>query len=131
MIHPDSRPEVADVIREISEELTAAQLLHVCEADPENPDIYTVAAHDDDGFVNTGLCGWSETQGTVFYACHNPVTEAHDKAEGVPDDESKCWWSAQSTEVFVWHLSGRVRKMAAKWQRVMQESMDESGTEST
>lgn len=123
MIHPCTRSEVADVVLALSKVLTDEQLLHVCETDGENPDVYTVAALDDEGFVNSGLVGYAPDSGEIYFACHNPVTETRDHLEGVPEDESKCWWPAGSQEVFLWHLVGRVRVMAAKWHRIMREQI--------
>lgn len=114
------REEVANVIRFIKDSLTAAQLFYAIEPIPENPDAFTIAAHDDDGYVNSGILGWDNAAGTVRYFAYDPVRINHNEAEGIENGEVA--WETKTAEFFVAHLTGEVREIQAKYQRLLREA---------
>lgn len=118
----ETRKEVADIIQLVKNGLTAAELLYVIEADLDNPNLFTIMANDEEGYVNSGLLGWSEDLQAVYYACYNPVQANHDQGEGVAESESRCWWSAGSVDVFLCFLKGEVREIEARFRQIVQES---------
>lgn len=118
-----AHPEIAEIVQYIKEQLTGAQLFHCVVQDPDNPNVYTVAAFDED-YVNTGFVAWNEEEQRIAFLCHNPVVEKHDQLEGVPPEDSKAWWDAKSAEVFLLHLTGGVREIEAKFRRLVEEQKD-------
>ncbi len=120
------RAEVEYVIRFIRDRLVEAELVHVTEQDPDDPNLFLCAAHDEDSRINTGYVGWSPA-GTVIFAAHKPEVENHDTAEGVPSEQSKCWWTPPSAEIFVMHLCGDVRAIVEKARAIAWNTPDEEG----
>lgn len=108
------REEVSNVIQFIRDSLTSQELLHVTVQDDENPDCWSVAARDEEGYVTQGLISWSPEKGAVVYAVFDPLRASHDVAEGIPEDESKCWWMPNSAVMFVQALNGVVREVIAE-----------------
>ncbi len=113
-----ARSEVANVIAFIKDSLTAAQLFHAVEQDDLNPNVFTMAANDNDGYLNSAIVGWDAANGRVAYLCHDPSRENHDVAEGIPEEDSKCWWSAGTAAMLLMHLKGEVRKIRAKARKI-------------
>lgn len=95
-------------------------LMHVCEQDEENPLLYTLAAYDDNGYVNTGFVCLSD--GRLHFLCHNPEQANRDELEGVPEEDSKQWWQADSKEVFFLFLSGEVREIVGRFRQIALDS---------
>ncbi len=124
-----ARSEVANVIAFIKDSLTAAQLFHAIEQDDLNPNVFTVAAYDDD-YINSGIVGWNEIEQRVMYLCHDPSRENHDVMEGIDENESKCWWDARSAAVFLMHLDGSAREVIAKYRGLVRAAEKELDTPS-
>lgn len=124
-----ARPEVANVIAFLRDSLTAAQLLHAIEQDDLNPNVFTVAAYDDD-YVNSGIVGWDAAKEQVLYLCHDPARDSHNTAEGVADEDNRCWWSAGSAAMMLMHLKGEVREIVAKHQAIERAAEKELDTDS-
>ncbi len=113
-----ARSEVANVIAFLRDSLTAAQLFYAIEQDDLNPNVFTVAAYDDDCYVNSAIVGWDKEKGCVVYLAHDPSRENHDIAEGIPEEDSKCWWSAGTAAMLLLHLTGEVREIRAKARKI-------------
>lgn len=109
------RPEVEAVVAEVRAALTAQGLAHEAEQDDaENPNCWGFACEDDAGYVNTGLLSWNEEDQRVVFACVKPEVVHHDRLEGVPEDESKCFWRPQLATQFIMALNGEVREIVAE-----------------
>ncbi len=117
-----ARSEVQNVVQFLRDSLTAAQLYHAVIQDDLNPDVYTVAAHDEDDYLNSAIVGWDKEKECVVYLCHDPSRENHDLAEGIPEEDSKCWWSAGSAAMLLMHLTGEVREIRAKQRKIELDS---------
>ncbi len=124
-----ARSEVANVIAFIKDSLTAAQLYHAVIQDEANFNVFTVAAYDDD-YINSGIIGWHEAEQRVVYLCHDPLRDNHARAEGLSDEENRCWWDARSAAVFLMHLDGSAREAVAKYQDLVRAAEKELDTES-
>lgn len=114
--------DLQSAIQWLKAELTAAQLFHVCEQDEDNPNIFTLAAHDDNDHINTGIAAWSDEDQQLHFICHNPGTARHDELEGVPEDESKQWWEAKTRENMLLHLTGEVREIVGRFRQIALDS---------
>lgn len=123
-----ARSEVANVVQFLRDSLTAAQLFHVVEQDDLNPDVFTVAAYDDD-YINSGIVGWDEGRQCCAYLCHDPARDTHNTAEGVPEEENRCWWSAGSSAMMLLFLKGDVREIVSRHQSLARASDLELDTE--
>ncbi len=95
-------------------------LLHVCEQDEENPNLFTFAAHDDNGYLNSGLVCLSD--GAIHYLCHNPEQANRDALEGIDEDDSKQWWNAHDKETFLLFLTGEVREIVGRFRKIALDS---------
>ena len=110
-----SRPEVAAVMEQIFAALRANHVEFEAEQDDtESPDFWAIIAHDDTGHANLGFIGWAEDVGRVAFAAYDPIRGAHDEAEGVDEDASRCFWLPDCTHTMILHLDGTVRAMAAE-----------------
>ena len=105
------REEVKNVLEYIRDSLTSQGVEFQIEQDDINPDAFAIGALDKSGHGNFGLVGWNEEGNKVGYAAYDPVRGNHDEQEGVPEDESKCFWSPDSARVMVMFLTGEVRKI--------------------
>lgn len=76
-----------------------------------NPNVFSVATIDSDNFPNIGMLGWAEDENKVSYCCYDSIRGKHDEQEGVPEEESNCWWEASDLEMFILFLKGEVRKI--------------------
>jgi hypothetical protein len=104
---PDARLTAA--LQEISDTLTAEGLHHLMEPTDENPLCYAVTCYD--GYrMNSGFVGIGADD-TVSFAAYDPVRGRHDEMEGVPDEDSKCWWRPNSVSMTVWFLNGSVAEL--------------------
>ena len=106
----ETQPELAAALDFIMDSLDEQSITHDLEQIDHNPNAFSVGSIDPSGFFNSGIVGWSEERGLMFYA-HDPIRDNHDKMEGVEDSLSRCWWEAKSATVFAMHLSGEVRKI--------------------
>lgn len=104
------REEVQNVKNFICDSLRAADIPYETEVCDENPDVIFIAACDKEGYENSGMFGWG-ADNRMCYVAFNPMTAAHDDAEGVPEDESKCFWNPKDAEMMTWFLNGKVRKI--------------------
>lgn len=110
------RPEVEAVVAEIRAALTAQGLTYEAEQDDvENPDYWVFTARDASGRLNLGMIGWSdEGGGKVGFVAYDPVRANHDEREGVPEDESRCFWRPSDWRMLVMHLNGEVHEVMAR-----------------
>jgi hypothetical protein len=108
------RTEVENALAFITDSLKAAEVPYEAEVSDENPDVMVVCAADKQGYENVGLVGWSEDKGAVYYAAYNPVVGIHDEMELVPEEDSRCWFAPPTAEMFVWHLTGKIRAIVAE-----------------
>ncbi len=108
-----SRPEIAAALREIREALESAQIPYTVES-TENPDTWCLIADDAQGYTNLAFIGWSDTTSTVIYQAYDPVRELRDIKEGIPEDDSACWWTPRTVDQVVAFLTGEVRKIVEK-----------------
>ena len=83
-----------------------------------NPNIWSVAAVDEFGYANAGIVAWDEEKQMVRFLAHDPMRENHDLAEGVPVEESRCWFDLKRIDYFMAHLVGEVRQIVAKARRI-------------
>jgi hypothetical protein len=110
---PDARLTAA--LQEISDTLTAEGLRHLIEPTEENPLCYVVTCYD--GYrMNSGFVGIS-VEDTLSFAAYDPVRGRHDEMEGVPEEESKCWWRPNSVTMMIWFLNGSVAELMADVRR--------------
>lgn len=105
------RQELANVVRFLVEALEASGYEWDVHQEEPEPDLFSVSCRDHRGYLNFGLIGWSPVENQIIYTAYKPEVAAHDAAEGVPEDESKCWWRPDSAEMMRWHLIGTVREI--------------------
>ncbi len=122
----EPREEVANVLSFLRDSLMAADLAFAIEPVEENPNAFLIAAEDKGGYQNVGIISWNEAQGVV-YGAYDPVREKRDVMEGIAEDESKCWFSPDSAELMVWHLTGRLRELVKQQREIDQKALDKSG----
>lgn len=109
------RPEVAATIAFIRDALTAEGLPFAAEQDDmENPDCWSIACRDADGYENLALVSWNGERGGVVFAGLKPEVARRDQLEGVSEDESKSWWMPSDTRMCVQLLTGDVRRIMAR-----------------
>jgi hypothetical protein len=108
------REEVRNVVSFVIDSLTAAGLQHEVEQPDENPDAWSFFATDAAGYLNLGLISWNSDLGGVVYAALDTQRLRHDELEGFSEDESRCWLNLPNAEIFVWHLTGKLREVAAR-----------------
>ena len=129
---PNTRSELAAALDFIHQSLEEMGIPHVEEQDDENPDVWSVAALDSTDHANAGLVAWNKNTNQIEFLAHDPVRENHDLAEGIPEEESRCWWSAESAENMVLHLNGSAREIMDKLRRLENtRSSTASGSAST
>jgi hypothetical protein len=116
--HPNTHPDLAAALDFLHDALTEAELIHAQEQDEDNPNLWTVAVRDDDGYDNVGFVAWSDKTGKVEFIAHNPVIVNHDKGEDVPEEDCKGWWDCRSADNMLLHLMGEVRRIMAKTHRI-------------
>lgn len=107
------REEVQNIKQFIEDSLKAAEIPFEMEVTDENPNTIAVSALDKDGYENIGIFGWGNG-GTMSYAAYDPVRGNHDEVEGVPEEESKCWWSPKDADMMAAFLRGDVRRLMRK-----------------
>ena len=105
------REEVQNVLSFIKDSLLSQGVPYSVMPDDDNPDATFIISVDRDGYENFGVIGWNAENGAVAYAAYDPVRGRHDEMEGVPEDQSKCWWQPKDAEMMVMFLDGRVRKV--------------------
>lgn len=111
-----TREEIRNAITFISESLEIQNLTHLVEImEEENPDCFSITCYDKDKYINFGLVGWDAAENRVFMAAYDQIRANHDSLEGVPEDDSKCWFVPQHVEHMIWHLSGRLRQLIAQY----------------
>lgn len=121
--HPNTREEVSVVLDWIHDELTEQEIMHVLDQDDDNPNLWTVAAHDESGHVNLGFVSWNDVENELILIAFDPSRANHDTMEGVPEDESLCHWYPSDVDMLVLHLNGGVRDVMNKYARLMLTSV--------
>jgi hypothetical protein len=111
---PNTHPDLAAALDFLEEALIEAELVYVQEQDDNDPNLWTVAVRDNDGYDNVGFVGWSEQLGTVGFIALDPMTANHDMKKGVPEEDCKGFWDCKSADVMLLHLTGEVRRIMAK-----------------
>lgn len=81
------------------------------EQSDENPNSFTVATVDSQKHINIGIVGYDEDNKKVIYCCYDSVRGNHDAMEGVPEEDSKCWWKTEELKIFIMFLTGEVREI--------------------
>ncbi len=110
------RPEVLIVVNEITHRLNKFNILYSLEHsnDESNPNSFIIIAHDEHDYLNSAVIDWSEKMNRVYILAHDPARENHDVQEGVPVEDSKCWWECPDVEMLMLHLDGSVRQIMKK-----------------
>jgi hypothetical protein len=109
----ETRDEVKAALNTISEALQGKFDFTVEQVEQANPDCFWVVC-EAGGYQNAGFAGWDKEKNELAFVCLDPSRAKHDEVEGVPEDESKCWWRATDTEIFIMHLNGSVREILKK-----------------
>lgn len=114
------REEVVNVIRFIKDRLEAKGIAYEMEQADPNPNVFSFISMDGAGRANLGFVSWCENPDRVGYAAFDPARAKHDEMEGVPEEESACWWVPKDAEMMAMHLDGTVRQvvladLAEKW----------------
>lgn len=109
----NTHPDVVAAVDYLRDALTELELLHAAEQDEENPNLWTVVAHDDNGHINLAFVGWDRALSKVVFFAHNLQRDMHDMAEGVEDEDSKPWWEIPNADDLLLYLTGRVRDVLA------------------
>lgn len=110
--------EVAAALDHIAETLAEHELLHVQEQDKDNPNLWTVAARDDSGYINIGFVGWSDVTNDVAFVAHNASRGTHDTEEGVQEDDSTALYTCADVDTFLLYLTGEVREIEADYRDI-------------
>lgn len=106
------KEEVQCVKQFICDSLTAAEVPFEIEPMEENPDTLAISSLDKDGYENVGFFGWGKDG--MSYAAYDPIRGTHDEMEGVPEEDSKCWWSPKDADMMAAFLRGDVRRLMRK-----------------
>lgn len=124
------REEVRAVIAYIRDQLTAQSIPFAAEQDDlENPNCWAISSRDHAGYEHLGLVSWSESEGKVVYAGLKPEVARRDTLEGVPEDESLCWWQPRDAQMFVQALDGTVREIMAEYRTQQWKVLDGEGAD--
>lgn len=63
------------------------------------------------GHFNYGIICIDATTGLVTFHGHDDLRERRDVLEGIPEEESPCWWSTTEIDLFILFLMGEVREI--------------------
>jgi hypothetical protein len=107
----EPRPEIAAALEFLFDALHKEGIIFEIDGDEDNPNAFTIAAKDKHDYINSGIIGWSKEDKKVIYLAHDQARENHDLAEGIPLEQSTCWWDCKSKEVFLMNLTGEVRQI--------------------
>jgi hypothetical protein len=80
----------------------------------ENPNVFSVAAIDNSDYANVGMVAYDIEKKDVSFFCYNSLTGNHDQMEGIPEEDSRCWWDAKESKIFLMFLTGEVREIMEK-----------------
>lgn len=116
------REEIANILQFIRDSLTAAQLFHGIEQSPERSDLHEIVCYDDEERINAALIGWDDVEKTVRYYAYDPVRANHNEAEGIDGPDAEWAWETGSAEMLLLHLKGEVRRIQAKYRRLVREA---------
>jgi hypothetical protein len=87
---------------------------HAIEQCDENPNVFSIAAIDKSDHSNIGMIAYDNETKEICFFCYNPITGKHDEMEGIPEEESRCWWNAKELKIFLMFLTGEVRDIMLK-----------------
>ena len=115
--------ELSDALKTMAETLAEYQIFYVQQQDEIDPNFWTCAAKDHDGYLNTGFVAWDKEHNRVVFYAYDPLRANHDDAEGVAPEDSKCFWDTQNVENFILHLTGEVREIVKKHRETISQKI--------
>lgn len=114
--HSGAHSELQCILDIIHQVLDEEEIYHVCEAAEENPNTYSYASIDHNDHFNFGFVS-RQNDGTFVYAAFDPIRANHDEAEGIPEDESRCWWHPADMAMFINFLNGTVSEVMGEFRK--------------